>query len=93
MSREWRLDPEPSPPRKTQTWEDVALAVQMVLETRADVKAPRDNVFALTDHGGGGGGPKGKGKENRKGGGDEQLPRASEVRGRGYMAYRKAVTP
>ena len=47
MAKTWNLDGESEPMRKARTWEEVAEAVEMELETRADVKAPKDHVHTL----------------------------------------------
>jgi hypothetical protein len=53
--REWRLDPvddltgRRAETRDPQTWEEVAKCCVMVLETRCDVKAPKDSLLAFRE--------------------------------------------
>ena len=47
LSKVWPLDGEGKPPRKPDTWEEVAECVELELESRADAKAPQTPVDTL----------------------------------------------
>ena len=65
MLRKWKLDGEDSPVhRAPQTWEEVCTAIDTLLSTRCDAKAPTETVAFLADgftRSGGGGGNSGDG--------------------------------
>ena len=42
LSKVWQLDGEDRLPRKPETWEEVAFAVELELSSRADAKAPNE---------------------------------------------------
>ena len=62
MARSWPSDGEEKTERKCASWEDVADAVNIVLEYRTDAKAPADNIFSFEDDSPG----SGKGRNNKK---------------------------
>ena len=51
LRRAWELDGEDSLPRKPQTREEVAYAVESELASRADVKAPSDSLHLSLENG------------------------------------------
>ena len=85
LTRTWQLDEDPSvPPRKPKTWEEVADAIEQELATRADVKAPTEQVHRVSeaDLGAGGSSLQRCRHCQRPGHPPEQCPkRAAEVRG------------
>ena len=65
MSNAWPLDGPDKAYRKAKSWEEVAEAVELELESRADAKAPKDSLLMvgpLTRSPGGGSQPPGLGK-------------------------------
>ena len=50
MLRKWQLDGEDSPmQRACATWQEVCMAIDQLLATRCDAKAPGDSIANLTD--------------------------------------------
>ena len=47
LGRTFSLDGEEKPPRKPKTWEEVAECIELELESRADARAPTDNVHSF----------------------------------------------
>ena len=47
LGQSWPLGREGTPLRKPSTWEEVAEAVELELESRADARAPQDQVHAV----------------------------------------------
>merc|ERR1712242_297076 len=47
LGRAFSLDGEERPPRKPKTWEEVAECIELELESRADARAPTDNVHSF----------------------------------------------
>ena len=49
LSKVWMLDGEEKPARKPNSWDEVARAIEIEMESRADARAPTDNINAYAE--------------------------------------------